>query len=44
MQEREPFWQRVHDQIWLWVLLSNLIFFVVYLIWGVLDVSRIPGR
>ncbi|MDR5693646.1 MAG: hypothetical protein QN198_07810 [Armatimonadota bacterium] len=44
MQEREPFLQRLHNHIWLWLLLSNLIFFVVYLIWGVLDIFRIPAR
>jgi hypothetical protein len=44
MREQEPFWKRASDNIWMWLVLSNVIFFAVYVLWGWLDVLRIPGR
>lgn len=42
--EQRSFWQKVLDNIWLLLILSNLIFFTVYILWGLLDISRIPVR
>jgi hypothetical protein len=44
MQQPRPFWQWLFDNVWLWLLLSNLIFFIAYVVWGVLDVTRVPAR
>ncbi len=44
MRSQPPFWQRLFDHIWLWLILSNVIFFITYVVWGVLDVLRIPAR
>jgi hypothetical protein len=35
---------RIVDSIWFWLVASNVFFFLVYLVWGVWDVLRIPAR
>lgn len=44
MQERGPLWQRLVDNIWFWLAVSNILFFLVYLLWGWVNVWSIPAR
>lgn len=35
---------RIADSIWFWLVASNVLFFLVYLVWGVWNVLRVPVR
>ncbi|MDQ7800040.1 MAG: hypothetical protein QN188_03555 [Armatimonadota bacterium] len=44
MGNRNGPWVRIADNIWFWLVASNVFFFVVYLVWGAWDVLRVPSR
>jgi hypothetical protein len=41
-QERIPLGQVIFDEIFLWFLLSLVISFMIYNVWGLLDLLRTP--
>lgn len=40
--EDVPFMQRLYDQIWLLAAAALAFFFVVYVVWGVVDIFSVP--
>ena len=37
-----PFMQRLYDRIWLLAAAALAFFFVVYVVWGVVDIFTVP--
>ncbi len=44
MRKESSWWSRVVDNIWFWLVASNVIFLLVYLLWGVWNVLSVPAR
>lgn len=41
--KKRSFWERLFDDIWLWVFINVVVFFMAYLLWGWTHVWSIPS-